>query len=221
MSTVTPSFAPSLLDLRGQPLVCEWVEPVEERLDDERLGDEVEDSRENEERRGCEPPRTAEPGRETERDRRGGGDEQALNADGDRLVAEPAGGALIGQPVPPAPPERDRPDGHGREPERDHDRDRDEDSGADPPAPDSAERLREGPRLPDEQAHDDELNRERSGAESATQMAVVVRASELRGAEIVAGIEIGNVEARHARPPEEEARDDPHRGKRDQARGLR
>jgi hypothetical protein len=197
------------------------VKPVEEGLDQEGLRDEVEDSCENEERRGGQPPRTSEPGSEAERDRRRGSDQQALDAHGHPLVAQPAGRALRGKAIAPPPPERNRPERKRRQPEGDDDGERNEDSGADPAAADSSQRVGKRPRLPDEQDHDDDLHRQRSEQERAAHVAVLVRPRKLRGSEVVPRIEGRNAEARHARPPEKEARDDPEGREDDEARALR
>src|SRR5206468_2437465 len=149
-----------------------------------------------------EPPRAPEPGREPERSRGRAGDQEALDAEGDGLVAEPAQGALVREPVAAAPPEAEGAGWERREPERERDGNGDEHTCPDATPADPLERIGERARLPDDEREDGELRGDGREQEDAAHPPVVPLPPQVVGAEVVARIEARDRERRHRRPPE-------------------
>ena len=218
---VHPHPRGELLDLRGEPTIGQGLEAVEERLEDEGLGEHVEHGDPHERRRACDPPAPPEPAGEPHRSGHGDRGQDGLDGQDGQLVDEPAAPALRREAEVVAADEPDRAEGQLREPHAEHDGEADEDGRAHAAATERPEPRGERPSLPDEERQHEDLDADRGEVEGAGDAAVVVAPRELRRREVVAGIEARKVEVGHLRAPEQGGRGDPERGERGEREALR
>ncbi len=169
------------------------------------------------------PPATTgpEPPGEGHRARDGDGNEDCPDPELRRLVGEPASVALTGQVMAARPPMAHGGERQAGQPDREDNGEPDSDSGPHCSPGHPAHSGREGACERHKEPDDSDLQAQRPQQESPGDAPVLVDFRELGSTEERIRIQLGEVEGRNLRPPQQGSRHDPRDKSQDGHEGLR